>query len=82
MKQEYIQKMTQILSVVKPRMVFDFKPQDSFRDVMGLDSLDLVEFVARLEQQFAIHIPDEDLPGLSSLDATARYILKKHEPGP
>lgn len=39
-----------------------------------LDSLDLVEFVARIEQEFKVLIPDTDLPQLVSLETTAAYL--------
>jgi acyl carrier protein len=52
----------------------DLATGSHFVDDCGFDSMDLVEFVARIEQDFGILIPDGDLPGLTSLDATARYI--------
>jgi acyl carrier protein len=39
-----------------------------------LDSLDLVEMVARLEQATGIFVPDEDFPQLKSISATADYV--------
>jgi acyl carrier protein len=41
---------------------------------MGLDSLDLVEMVARLEQVTGIHVPDEDIPHLKSISTTSDYV--------
>lgn len=48
--------------------------QARFREDLNLDSLDLVEMVARLEQFTGLFVPDADLPHLVSVDATARYI--------
>jgi NADH dehydrogenase (ubiquinone) 1 alpha/beta subcomplex 1 len=45
-----------------------------FRHELGLDSLDLVEMVARLEQATGIYVPDEDVPRLVSISATVEYV--------
>lgn len=65
------------LKSIKPKLPDDLPAADHFRDDWNLDSLELVEFVARIEQQFGILIPDEDLPQFISLDATAEYIQKR-----
>jgi acyl carrier protein len=46
----------------------------SYRDDLGLDSLDLVEMVARLEQVTGMFVPDEDFAKLTSIAATADYV--------
>jgi acyl carrier protein len=45
-----------------------------FQKDMGLDSLDLVEMVARLEQFSGIYVPDDDIPKLKSISTTAEYV--------
>lgn len=66
------------LKSIRPKLPPDDLPAaDHFRDDWRLDSLELVEFVARIEQQFGILIPDKDLPRFISLDATAGYIQKR-----
>ena len=45
-----------------------------------LDSLDLVELVARIERHYELMIPDDDLPEMVSLDAIARYVLARARP--
>lgn len=62
------------LKSIKPKLPDELPPQSHFRDDWHLDSLELVEFVARIEQHFGILIPDEDLPGFISLDATSAYL--------
>lgn len=63
---------------VKPGLPEQFPENDHFRNDWNMDSLELVEFVARIEQHFEIMIPDEDLTGLYSLKATDDY-LKRHK---
>ena len=43
---------------------------------LGADSLDMVEIVMKLEEQFAIEINDEDAEKLSSLEQVVDYINK------
>jgi acyl carrier protein len=76
-EEDIIQQLRFELSIVKPQIANDIKDSDNFRDDWGLDSLELVEFVARIEQTFRIMIPDKDLQELSSLDATAAYLQGK-----
>jgi acyl carrier protein len=42
---------------------------------LGLDSLDVVEFVARLEYRFRFVVPDGEWQQLATLDAIAAYAL-------
>ena len=42
---------------------------------LGLDSLDVVEFVARVEEAYRFTVPDGQWEQLSSLDRIARYVL-------
>ena len=62
------------IKMIKPRSPVGLSANSQFRSDWQLDSLDLVEFVARIEQKFKIMIPDEDLPQLVSLVATEQYI--------
>ena len=48
-----------------------------YRDDLGLDSLDLVELVARLEQATGIYVPDPDLAKLTSVATTLDYIAAR-----
>lgn len=47
----------------------------SFQD-LGADSLDMVEIVMKLEEQFSIEINDEDAEKLSDLHQVVDYIHK------
>jgi len=48
-------------------------------DTAGVDSLDLLEFVARLEFKFGFLVPDEDWEGLTTLATIADYIRTRVE---
>ena len=55
-------------------------PQASFLDDLGADSLDTVELVMALEEEFETEIPDEEAEKITSVQQAIDYInshLKK-----
>ncbi|MCX8124353.1 MAG: acyl carrier protein [Spirochaetes bacterium] len=52
-------------------------PQASFVDDLGADSLDTVELVMALEEEFGIEIPDEDAEKLLTVEDVVKYIEAK-----
>ncbi len=69
--------LRQELKSIKPKLPDDLPVVSHFKNDWHLDSLELVEFVARIEQNFGILIPDEDLPDFISLEATTRYVQNR-----
>ncbi|MEP6876409.1 MAG: acyl carrier protein [Burkholderiales bacterium] len=67
------------LRAIKPALPAELPAEAHYRDMLNLDSLDLVELVARIEQHYGVMIPDADMPQFVSLDATARYVLARVE---
>ena len=49
-------------------------PTASFVDDLGADSLDLVELIMMLEDQFGGEIPDEDAEKLHTVEDAINYI--------
>lgn len=49
----------------------------SFVDDLGADSLDTVELVMALEEEFGIEIPDEDAEKITSVGEATRYVESK-----
>lgn len=72
--------VTHELRTIRPSLPADLGPQTRYRADLNLDSLDLVELVARLEQAFGLLVPDADLPQFVSIDATVRYVLEHLAP--
>ena len=46
----------------------------SFKEDLGVDSLDLFELVMALEEEFGVEIPTEDLETLTTAGAVAKYV--------
>jgi acyl carrier protein len=52
-------------------------PEASFVDDLGADSLDTVELVMALEEEFSIEIPDEDAEKILTVGKALDYIKEK-----
>ena len=46
----------------------------SFKEDLGVDSLDLFELVMALEEEYGVEIPSEDLENLTTVGAVAKYV--------
>ncbi len=53
------------------------KPEASFIDDLGADSLDIVELVMAMEEEFDIEIPDEDAEKLRTVQDVLKYLEGK-----
>jgi len=53
-------------------------PEASFVDDLGADSLDTVELVMALEEEFGIEIPDEEAEKITAVKDAITYI-KEHQ---
>jgi acyl carrier protein len=47
------------------------------RDDLGLDSVAIIELLFEIEDRFKIQIPDQDLPGLSTVGSVADYVQQR-----
>lgn len=51
----------------------------SFKEDLGVDSLDLFELVMALEEEYDLEIPTEDLEKLTTVGEVAAYIQEHKE---
>ncbi|RLA06210.1 MAG: acyl carrier protein [Gammaproteobacteria bacterium] len=54
----------------------EVKAESSFVDDLGADSLDTVELVMALEEEFDTTIPDDDAEGITTVQQAIDYIEK------
>jgi acyl carrier protein len=54
--------------------VDEVTPEASFVDDLGADSLDTVELVMALEEEFGLEIPDEDAEKILTVGDAIKYI--------
>jgi acyl carrier protein len=52
----------------------EIKPESSFIDDLGADSLDIVELVMAMEEEFEVEIPDEEAENIKSVGDAINYI--------
>ena len=52
-------------------------PEASFIDDLGADSLDIVELVMAMEEEFDIEIPDEDASRIERIRDAIAYIRER-----
>ncbi len=52
----------------------EVSPESSFVDDLGADSLDVVELVMALEEEFGVEIPDEEAEKIATVGEAVKYI--------
>ena len=52
-------------------------PELSLKEELGVDSVDLMEFIINLEEAFDIEIPDEDMDNFKTISDVVSYIHEK-----
>jgi len=57
--------------------VSNIKPETSLMGDLEVDSLDAVEIVMKIEDEFDIEIPDDDVSKFKNLGDIANYIKEK-----
>ena len=70
----------EVLATSLRRDPSSIKPHYSLRDDLGLDSLTTFELLYDLEKAFDLEIPNDDLPGLQTLDDMVKYVEKRVNP--
>ena len=63
----------EVLSVDEDKVV----PEAKFGDDLDADSLDLVELVMALEEEFCVEVPEEDLEGVETVGQAFDLVTSK-----
>ena len=78
-----------VKAIIEEQLMVDgeeITEEASFVDDLGADSLDTVEMIMEIEDEFGIEIPDEDAEKMSTVGAAIEYVKQKmasdgkHEP--
>ncbi|BBL86231.1 acyl carrier protein (chromatophore) [Paulinella micropora] len=80
MSQEAIHE--RVRSIVADQLSVDaseIKSESNFQQDLGADSLDTVELVMALEEEFGIEIPDEAAEGIITVGDAVTYIQGKKD---
>ncbi len=82
LKQEQEKMETKCKKIIAEQLGVKFeelKPDASFADDLGADSLDLVELIMALEEEFSIEIPDEEAEKIKTVGQAIEYVNKRIE---
>ncbi|HXN41880.1 MAG TPA: acyl carrier protein [Myxococcaceae bacterium] len=52
----------------------EIKPESSFIEDLGADSLDIVELVMAMEEEFEVEIPDEEAENIKTVGDAVNYV--------
>ncbi len=79
MNQEIFERVKKIVTEQLEVDPNDVKPEANFANDLNADSLDTVELVMALEEEFDIQIPDEAAEQIATVQAAVDYISNKAE---
>jgi len=68
------QRVREIVAEQLERDVNEVTNTASFIDDLGADSLDVVELVMKMEEEFGIEIPDEEAEKIKTVNDVIQYI--------
>jgi acyl carrier protein len=72
--------LTKVQTIVAEQLgveIAEVKPEASFQNDLGADSLDLVEVVMALEEVFEVEITDEDADSIRTVQEAVDFIDQK-----
>ncbi|MDH5543436.1 MAG: acyl carrier protein [Nitrospinota bacterium] len=71
------EKVNEIIAQQLDVKIEEIKPESSFIEDLGADSLDTAELVMAFEEAFDIEIPDDDAEKIQKVIDVTTYIKKK-----
>lgn len=71
---EMLDKIKEVVAEQLDCDVAEIQEDSKFIEDLGADSLDVVELVMALEEEFDIEIPDEDAEGILTVSDALKYI--------
>ena len=79
MNQEIFERVKKIVVEQLEVAPDEIKPEANFANDLGADSLDVVELVMALEEEFDIEIPDEAAEQIDTVGKAVEHISEKVE---
>ena len=75
--QDIEKKIKEVIADKLGKSVDEIKDEASFIEDLGADSLDIVDMIMKLEEEFGVSIPDEDLDKIRTVKDAIDYIKSK-----
>lgn len=76
-REDLLKRLEEIINVQDPAKALLISEKTSLKDDLGVDSIELMEFVINVEDAFSIGIPDEDVETLMTIGDLIDYLQKK-----
>ena len=74
-----LEKMKEILAEQLDVDIESITPETDIADDLGADSLDVVEMLMTVEEEFDIEIPDEEIENLKTVGQVVDYIKENSD---
>jgi acyl carrier protein len=71
------QRIIELIAEQLEKEISEISPEMSFADDLGADSLDLVELIMTVEEEFNIEIPDEEAEKIKLVKDAIDYVKSK-----
>lgn len=74
--------LDKVIDIIKEQLNIDdveITEETSFKDDLGVDSLDLLELVMAFEEEYSIELDPEELEGIQTVGDIVEYIKKYTE---
>ena len=79
MSEEVEQKVMSMIATQLGKSESEVMPDSQFVEDLGADSLDLVELIMSMEDEFGVEISDEDAEKILKVSDAINYIIKSKE---
>ncbi len=73
------EKITKMLADQLDANIEDMTMETRIGEDLGADSLDVVELLMAIEEEFEVEIPDEDIEALKTIGDVVEYIQNKKD---
>ena len=75
-REEIYERVKEVLSEQLGIEEAEVTEEANFQEDLDADSLDLVELIMELEDQFGVKIPDEEAQGIKTVNQAVDYIME------
>lgn len=79
MSQDVLERVIKVTCAQLNKQPSEVTAESAFMEDLGADSLDVVEIVMALEDEFGVEIPDTDVTNIKTVGDAGEYVSKKTE---